>query len=371
MNLIRVLHVITGISNRGGAENYVMNMYRNIDRTKVQFDFLLRSRETAYEEEIKKLGGRIFYTSEYPRHFIKNKKEVEAFFESHKDYDIVHVHANALIYMTVLKIAKKHNINCRIMHSHNTDTKRPIYRIIHNFNKQFINKWATDYFACSTEAGKWMFKNDFILRKNAINIDKFQKDKEVRKKIRKDLGVEDKFVIGHIGRFVIQKNHTFLLKIFNEYHKKNPESVLLLVGDGYLEEDIKNLVNEYGLKDSVKFLGNRSDVDTVFQAFDIMVFPSLFEGLPVVIVEAQAANVPCIISDNITDEVLITSSVKKLSLDEEVETWIKNINQFKNYDKPSEEEIMKKFILVGFDSKSAAKELQSFYLNKAYHKVKN
>ncbi len=365
MSLVRVLHVITGMGN-GGAEAYIMNMYRNIDRTKVQFDFLLRSRETAYEEEIKKLGGRIFYTSEYPRHFIKNKKEVEAFFESHKDYDIVHVHANALIYMTVLKIAKKHNINCRIMHSHNTDTKRPIYRIIHNFNKQFINKWATDYFACSTEAGKWMFKNDFILRKNAINIDKFQKDKEVRKKIRKDLGVEDKFVIGHVGRFTIQKNHTFLLKIFNEYYKKNPESVLLLVGDGYLEKDIKNLVNEYGLKDSVKFLGSRSDVDTVFQAFDIMVFPSLNEGFGIAVLEAQAAGVSCIISSNIPNEVIQSSIVKKLSLDDTVDEWVKNIDIIRNSEKIEQKTSINELKMAGYDIKTAAKKLQSFYLSKSH-----
>lgn len=360
--MVRVLHVITGMGS-GGAESYIMNMYRNIDNTKVQFDFLLRSTEVIYEDEIKKMGGRIFYTAEFPRHIFKNRRETREFLKNHK-YDIIHIHGNALIYMTALKYAKKFGIKCRIMHSHNIDTKVPVYRIVHKWNKLFIKNWATDYFACSTAAGEWMFNSDFILKNNAVDTTKFSPDDRIKADIRQELGIEDKFVIGHIGRFIGAKNHPFLIKIFNEYHKKNPDSVLLLIGSGSLEDSVRNLVKDYKLENAVKFLGVRNDMYRVLQSFDVMLFPSIHEGLPVSIVEAQAAGVPCIISSNITKEVVLSPLVKQVNLEDSIDKWIDTVDSFKNAE-IDQNVVTEGLIKAGFDSKTAAQELQSFYLSQA------
>lgn len=364
MGIIRVLHIIAGLNN-GGAEAYIMNMYRNIDRTKVQFDFLIRSKNGIYEEEIKSMGGRIFYTSEYPRHFIKNKREVKDFFNKHKEYDIVHVHANALIYMTAIKLAKKNNIKCRIVHSHSVSSKNKILNILHFINKNNIKKYTTDCFACSTEAGKWMFGDEFILKRNAVDLNKFKPNTEIRKRVRDELNISDKFVIGHIGRFVEPKNHLFLIKLFKEYYESNPESVLLLVGGGPLESDIKELTDRYNITDAVKFLGFRNDVNEVLQAFDVFVFPSLFEGLPVSMIEAQVANIPCVLSSVISDEVMLTSLMNKVSLDDSFMKWIEIIDLVRYGEKENEEVSLLKIKNAGYDIETAARELQNFYIEKS------
>lgn len=363
MKPIRVLHIITGMGS-GGAEAYIMNMYRNIDRQKIQFDFLLRSREIIYEEEIKELGGRIYYTSEFPRHFIRNRREVIKFFSEHKEYNIIHVHGNALIYMTALKIAKKHGIQCRIMHSHNTDTMRPAFRILHNFNKSRIRKYATDYFACSDAAGKWMFPDDnYIVRMNGIDIKKFQLSESEKQLIRVELGVENKFVVGNIARFLPAKNHTFILDVFKELHKRNPDSVLILVGSGPEKEKIQEKVSLYNLTDCVRFLGVRKDVNKIFHAFDVFLFPSVHEGLPVVLVECQASGTPAVISNNITDEILLTQSVEKCDLCDDVDIWVDKIFNAANK-KSNYEDITQELRNGGFDAKQSAKDLQEYYLNK-------
>ena len=364
MSIIRVLHIIAGLNN-GGAEAYIMNMYRNIDRTKVQFDFLLRSKNGIYEEEVKELGGRIFYTAEYPRHFLKNKREVKNFFKDHKEYDIIHVHANALIYMTAIKLAKKNNIKCRVMHSHNVNAKNKIFSIIHYINKLRIKKYTTDCFACSTEAGEWMFGNEFILKRNAVDLNKFKPNIEIRQKVRNNLNISDKFVIGHIGRFVTQKNHSLMIKIFSEYHKNNPDSVLLLVGGGPLEHEIKSLVDEYNLTKDVIFLGPRNDFNDIVQSFDMFVFPSLVEGFGIVVLESQVAGIPCVISSNIPNEVVLTNLVKKVSINDSVSKWVEVIDDVRYSKKEDIEVSLSKIKNAGYDIKTAANELQNFYIEKS------
>lgn len=363
MDHVRVLHIITGMGS-GGAEAYIMNMYRNIDRNKIQFDFLLRSREIIYEEEIKDLGGRIYYTSEFPRHFIRNWREVNKFFSEHKEYNIIHVHGNALIYMTALKIAKKHGIKCRIMHSHNTDTRKPVFRILHNFNKRRISKYATDCFACSDAAGKWMFPDDnYIVRMNGIDIKKFQLSESGKKLIKAELGVENKFVVGNIARFLPAKNHTFILDVFKELHKKNPDSVLLLVGSGPEKEKVQEKVKLYNLTDSVIFLGVRKDVNKIFHAFDVFLFPSIHEGLGIVLVECQAAGIPAVVSNSIPSEALLTNLIEKCNLCDDVDIWVDKI--FNSANKNSTyEDITQKLRNGGFDAKQSAHKLQEFYLSK-------
>lgn len=363
MKSIRVLHIIAGMGS-GGAEAYIMNMYRNIDRNRIQFDFLLRSREIIYEEEIKELGGKIFYSSEFPRHFFNNWKELNKFFSAHKEYNIIHVHGNALIYMTALKIAFKNGIPCRIMHSHNTDSMKPIFRVLHNFNKRRISKYATDYFACSYDAGRWMFPNDnFIVQNNGIDIKKFQLSNSETKLIKAEFGLENKFVVGNIARFLPAKNHTFLLDIFRKIHNRNPNAILILVGTGPDEEKVREKVALYNLSNCVKFLGVRKDINRVLHTFDVFLFPSIHEGLPVVLVECQASGIPAVVSDNITDEVILTKLIEKCDLSDDVDVWVDKIFDVANK-KSNYEDIIQELRNSGFDAKQSALKLQQFYLNK-------
>lgn len=359
----RVLHVITGMGS-GGAESYIMNMYRSIDRNKIQFDFLLRSKEIIYEDEIKKLGGRIYYTSEYPKHALRNKREVKQFFKEHPEYKVIHVHGNALIYMTVLKIAKKNKIPCRIMHSHNTQTKLPAYRILHNLNKLFVKSWATDYFACSNDAGKWMFNSGYVLRRNAIDVEKFSNCDASVDSIKKSLNIENKIVIGNIARFLPSKNHNHLFKVFKEFSKSHADSVLVLVGDGDYRENVENLIKKYQIEDKVLLLGIRNDVATLLHMFDVFLFPSLFEGLPVTLIEAQASGTACVISKNITDEIRITPNVISLSLDEDISVWVRELERAISMKKIDKEAIVEMVVNSGYEKSIEAKKLEQFYVNK-------
>lgn len=359
---VRVLHVITGMGS-GGAEALIMNVYRNIDRKKVQFDFLLRSEEDLYFEEIKSLGGKVFIMPSFPRHAWKNYIETKKFLESHKEYSIIHVHGNALIYMNALLIAKNKGIPCRVMHSHNTQTRRPIYRIVHEFNKLFIENIATDYFACSNVAGKWMFKNkQYKLINNAIDVEKFLYNEEYRKNIREELHLEGKFVIGHIGRFLYSKNHEFIIDIFKKVFDQNSDALLVLVGSGPLEQRIRNKVKELGLSNNVIFTGVRSDVYKLLQAFDLFLFPSYFEGLPVTLIEAQASGLRCIVSSEVSDEVKISELVDFIDLQQPLEYWVNEI--LKNSLGYERQNMYDQIKSSGYSIKEMAGDLEEFYLNK-------
>jgi glycosyltransferase involved in cell wall biosynthesis len=210
-----------------------------------------------------------------------------------------------------------------------------------------------------------MFNGGFELKRNAIDLEKYKNDKNLRDEVRHELGVANKFVVGHVGRLNAQKNHPFLLRVFKEYNKKNPNSVLLLVGDGELKDDIVALIKQYGLSDCVKLLGARRDVHRVLQAFDVFVFPSLYEGFGIVVLEAQAAGLPCVISSNIPDEVVLTSLVKKVSLNDNVSKWVDTIESAAKIEKVDEQTIINCIKRAGYDIKTAAADLQDFYLSKS------
>lgn len=357
---VRVLHVLNGLGN-GGAEAFIMNMYRNIDKDKVQFDFLVRSTDNSkYEDEIKKLGGRVFVTASFPKEVWKNYKETKKFFHEHKEYDIVHVHANSLVYLLPLKLAKKYRIKCRIMHSHNTRSAKSVYGFLHNYNKKRIGRYVTNCFACSTIAGNWMFNGDFTIIKNAIDTNKFIFNKDVRNRIRKELRIDDKFVVGHIGRFTYQKNHKFVLEIFNEILKINSNAVLLLLGEGELKTEIIERARLMKIEDKIIFLGTKNNIYDFLNGFDVFLFPSFFEGLPVSLVEAQASGVPCIISDVISNETIVTNVVKRKSLKDSAKDWAKKTIEVsaKNERKNMYSEIKN----AGFDMENAVKELENFYM---------
>ena len=298
----------------GGVESVIMNYYRHLDHSKVQFDFICDEDSTRIPyDEIKKLGGRVFLVPKY-QNLPKYLKVLEKLFKENQ-YRIVHSNINTLSVFP-LYAAKKAGVPIRISHSHSTSNPKEWKRnLIKNILRPFSKRYATDYFACSELAGRYLFGNktfdqgEVKIIHNAIDIEKFKFDEVARKKLRKELGIKDStVVIGHVGRFVQQKNHTFLVDVFNEYHRKKPDSKLLLVGSGPLENEIKKKVERLDLEDSVLFLGQRDDINKLYSVMDVFCLPSLYEGLPVVGVEAQAAGLPCVFSDKITDIIINNNS---------------------------------------------------------------
>ena len=276
-----------------------MNYYRHLDHSKIQFDFICDDDSTNIPyDEIEKLGGKVILIPPYQKVF-KYQRELRRVLRDGK-YKIVHSHINTLSVFP-LYAAKKVGVPVRIAHSHSTTNKKEWKKnLLKQVLRPFSKKYATNYMCCSELAGRWLFgdkaydEGKVYLLNNAIDLDKFKYDKKIKDKKRKELGIkEDTIVIGHIGRFVAQKNHTFLIDIFNQFHKKEKNSILLLAGQGPLQEEIKNKVRELGLDDSVRFLGQRNDANELYQVFDVFLLPSLYEGLPVVGVEAQASGLLC------------------------------------------------------------------------------
>ncbi|MGS2777498.1 glycosyltransferase family 1 protein [Robertmurraya sp. GLU-23] len=360
MTQIRVLHILDGLKS-GGAESFIMNVYREINRDNIQFDFLIRtSEDNIYIDEIRKLGGRVYYLPSFPKEFFKNLKALNSFFKEHTEYRTIHVHANSLIYIFPLIFAKNHGIKNRIIHSHNTHASTKLASILHYIFRPYANEIATQKLACSKLAGKWMYANrQFEVINNAIETKKFRFDKNIRQTVRNELKVDNKLVIGHIGRFVAQKNHKFLLEIFKGMHEANKDTILVLVGDGPLQKEIKEEIARYDLQDAVYLLGVRTDIPKLLQAFDLFLFPSLFEGLPFTLIEAQAAGVPCVISESITNEVVLINNVKKLPLSLNAKEWaiesVDMLKDSKHYD--TFDEISNS----GFDIHNTVRELEKIY----------
>lgn len=358
--------VVMGKMEYGGVEAVVMNYYRHIDRNQIQFDFFVDSDSSCpQKQEIEELGGRIFFVPPYQKITVYMKTLIKLFKENH--YAIVHAHINTLSVFPLMAawIAK---VPVRIAHSHSTAGKGEFKKNILKYSlRPFSKVFATDYYACSEFAGRWLFgdkayeQGKVIVWKNAIDVNKYQYNVLVRNKVREKLGIKDKFVIGHVGRFMYQKNHKFLIEIFYEVIKHRKNAVLLLIGEGDLLDEIRNMVSQLKIDDKVLFLGARKDVDKLYQAMDIFVLPSFYEGLPVVGVEAQAADLPCLFSNKMTMETKITSESVFLPL--ELECWVeaiikKNIRQSKELE--GKNEIKKN----GFDIEYEAKKLQELYILK-------
>lgn len=324
---IRVLHIVTTM-NRGGLETMIMNYYRNIDREKIQFDFLEhRSEISDYDQEIEKLGGKIFRISALNPFSKVYKNQLDMFFKEH-NYEIIHVHQDCLS-TVALKIAKKNNIPIRIAHSHNSSQDKNIKYIIKLIYKKGIKKYATSLFACGYQAGTWIFEtNNFLVMNNAINTKDFLFNTDIRNRIRTELNIENRFVVGHIGRFCEPKNHDFIIDVFNELLKINQNSYLILVGTGELEEKIIKKVHKLNLQNNVLFYGISQNVNELLQAFDVFLFPSLYEGLPVTMIEAQASGIKCFISEKVPKETIICDNVEILKLDDTPTQWALEMNKY-------------------------------------------
>lgn len=349
----------------GGIESMILNYYRNMDKKRLQIDFVFFGEgEGVYDKELIENESRLFHLPIKSKHYFKSKKEMKELLLREK-YDVVHANLNAAGILAALKIAAKCNIPVRIAHAHSTNhgTTNKIRWALNDFARKKIRKYSTHNFACSDLAGEWYFDNKYVLVPNAIEVEAFLFNKEMREEIRRQLCVENKFVVGHVGSLGYPKNQSFLVDVFNEINKKGIEAELWLIGEGNDLESLKEKVNILGLTPKVKFLGRRNDVNKLLQGMDVFVLPSFFEGFPVVIVEAVASDLPCVVSDTVTKMVQISDKVQNLSLSEGEKKWADVIRGMEGLKR---ENTMKLLTEKGFNIKSEAKKLENFYENGRY-----
>lgn len=358
--MIRVLQVVNNM-HRAGLETMLMNYYRNIDRTKIQFDFLTHRPEKGdYDDEIISMGGKVYYAPRlYPQNYLQYFKWMKKFFNEHPEYKIVHSHIDTMSAFPLLA-AKLNNIPIRIAHSHTSKLDRDLKFPIKYLAKLIVPYVANHYFSCGEVAGKFLYGNKkFEIIRNAIDLEKYKFNNKVREKKRKELKLNNEFVIGHVGRYCYIKNQSFIIDIFNEILKERPNSKLLLIGNGPDEELLRQKVNKLNLNNNVIFLINRSDVDELYQVMDAFVMPSLFEGVPLVAVEAQANGLKCFLSDKISEEVFLTKNIEKISLGQKDEEWKEKIL---NSEYERQEEIPEELFQRGYDIKRSMQELIKKYI---------
>lgn len=366
---MKILQIFGEPLSNGGQESFIMNMYRNIDRNKVQFDFF-----TPYycdneniKKEIETLGGSVFCgggsfeQKGRKKDFIKKLKD---FLKINK-YEVVHIHSGSIFALAFgAKIAKKNGVKKIIVHSHASGVNSLKYKIIKTISKPIFLKNATNYCACSKLAAEWKFPKKIInekkykIIKNGIDLEKFNFKDEIRKEYRRKLNLDDKYVLCHVGRFAESKNHEFLIKVFEKIKSEYENTLLLLIGEGQDKEKIEKLVKNLKLEEDVKFLGIRNDVSEILQASDCFIFPSLSEGLGIVAIEAQATGLPTICSENVPDEANVSRCFHKLSLNQGTDKWAEEILKYKKHERKSQtEEIQKK----GYDAKESANMMLALY----------
>ena len=329
---IRVLQIIGDVVG-GGVEQVILNYYRHIDRNEVQFDFVLHNGALkSYVDNIESLGGKVYKITPYKSNPVKTVLEMYKIMKG--SYQIVHSNMNALSVFPLFA-AYLAGVPVRILHNHSTDTKaEPLRTFVKHLLRPFARLLANEYWACSKLAGEWMYGKQAVadgrvtIINNAIDLKQFAFDEVKRNKLRKELGLQDCFVIGHVGRFMKQKNHDFLVDIFAEVVKKQDNAKLLLIGDGPLREQIENKVKTLGLNEKVIFTGVRSDVADLYNAMDVFVLPSFYEGLPVVGVEVQANGLPFLCSSNVTKEILISDRIGLVELEKGAKAWAEKILAF-------------------------------------------
>lgn len=365
--MIRILHVVTHM-NRGGLETILMNYYRNIDREKVQFDFLVHRQErAAYDDEIETLGGIIHRLPRLVPWSASYHRALNHFFAVHPEYRIVHVHQDCLS-SVILKAAKKHGVPVRIAHSHNSNQDRNLKYLVKLICKRSITTYATELFACSKQAGDWMFDGaPFLVLNNAIDAKLYQCDAERARMARARLSIpENALILGHVGRFCPQKNHSFLIDVFSQVLKRKPDAYLLLVGDGELKTDIEMMIQAQGMTERVVLTGVRGDIPDLLQAMDVFVFPSLYEGLGVCIIEAQAAGLPCLISDKVPIECKKTDLVRQIPLNDGTNAWA---DAALDAAKMPRRNTLEEIRAASYDIRENALWLQNFYLSKEKQEI--
>lgn len=360
---IRVLQMTASLYH-GGSQNMIVNLYKAIDRNKIQFDFIVDHPElNDLQETVESLGAKVYIMPQFKgTNLLEVKKAWNDFFIQHPEYKIIHSHARsyASIY---LDIAKKHGLKT-IIHSHNTSNGNGIKAKVKDL-LQYNLKNVADYFiGCSLDAGKWLFgekivnSDRFFVLNNAIETSRFKYDSRIREQYRKELNIENNKVYIQIGEFNEQKNHKFTIELFSELIKKEPNAKLLLVGTGEYFEYIKNKINELNLNDNIELLGRREDVNNLLMASDVYLMPSNFEGLSVAAIEAQASGIKCLLSDKVSKDVNITNMCEFIPLD--IKQWLKTCVNINNYERL---DTYNQIVKMGYDVNSTAKWLEEFYLD--------
>ena len=360
--MIRILQVGMVYNLGGGIQTFLMNYYKNVDRKKIQFDFInIYGDKFYYKDEIEELGGKVYSLTSYYKNPFKYLIEMKKVIKEN-NYNIVHCNMNSAVFLWPLIAAKLAGAKVVIAHSHNASSDKGIAKsFLHYVNKHFIPLFANVYFACSKKAGEWFYSkrilksNKFFVINNAVNTEKFKFDEKARKKVRKDLKIDDNtLVLCHVGRFTRQKNHYFLIDAFKKIHELNKNTKLLLIGTGQLYDEICNYVHTQGLNECISILGQRKDVSEIMSASDIFVLPSLYEGLPLVGVEAQSSGLKCYISDTVTSELKVLDDVEYLPLT--IDEWSK-ISSYKNKKDRKDSYLLCK----DFDIKECASNLYNLY----------
>jgi glycosyltransferase involved in cell wall biosynthesis len=372
---LRVLQLNSGSRNFGGVSSFLYNIYQNIDRSKVQFDFLSPDVTTygIHRDEICREGGKIFEFHIRGNVIYKKLrlyKELKCFLKEHS-YQIVHINSGNFFFNYTTVLAAKHaKVPVRILHSHNagnTDQSQ-LKNLFFKMMKPFMEKNATVLFACSEKAASYMFTKKSVdagrvrVIPNGIDTQRFRRDPQVRAALLKEWNLENRFVVGHVGRFMTQKNHAFLIDIFQEIHRREPRSVLLLFGEGELLPQIRDQVKRLGLEDSVRFMGIMNDIERAYQVMDVFLLPSLHEGLPVTGVEVQAAGIPLLVSDRITKELKIVDDVAFLPLEAGAAAWAEAALSVQSEQLTDHTEQIRD---AGYDVHQVANRLQRFYIHAA------
>lgn len=372
MNEIRVLH-ITEMLSAAGIESFIMNLYRRVDRTKVQFDFLvLRDEHEFYEDEIVGMGGKKYFIKSTKKNTLlriyEESKLLKKFLSEHH-YDIVHVHYTTPLRAPYLQVLKKMGVKTRIYHSHSAFVagKGLVKSLIYSYMRRKIEKYATHYFACSNAAAEWIFTEKLLNQgrveviHNGIDTNKYAYNESTRKEMRSQLGLDGKKVLIHTGRFSEQKNQSFIVEVFAALKRKYPNTVLLLLGIGPLQETVKQKSRALGVEKDVVFLGVKPDVFRYLNAADCYVMPSLYEGLPVAAIEAECSGLPCVFSTNITKEVALTKDVCFLDLEDSLKEWADKVVACFDVER---KDCSKDVLECGYDMRKVAKEMQDFYLSR-------
>ena len=360
---IRVLQIL-GIVANGGVEAVIMNYYRNIDKTKIQFDFVVHSdADENYINEVLAMRAKVYKVTPYNKNIFKFMYKIYHIIKFNH-YQIIHSNMNALSGFALLP-AYLAGAKVRILHNHTTDSKEEKLRsLIKRILRPFAKLFANQYWACSKLAAKWMYGKNAVINgkvtiiNNAIDLEKFKFNKEKRERLRKKLGLENCFAIGHVGRFMKQKNHEFLIDIFNEVLKQKENARLLLIGDGKLKPKIEEKVKNLGIERAVTFLGNRNDVQDLYNAMDVFVFPSFYEGLGMVVIEAQVNGLSVLTSDAVPKEAKVTKNIRFLNLRQPKTEWCNEILKAERKEIVNNEDIL----LKKFDIKSESIKLEKLYL---------
>lgn len=355
----KVLIINTIGLNYNGITSVIFNYSSYMNLSNIKLDFVsFNDMSLEIKNNFEKIGT-VHILPHRKKNFIGYIKELQLLLR--QNYDVIHIHGNSGTMAAEVLCAKMNKVSKILIHSHNSTCS---HKILHKFLKTPMMRLATDYIACSDKAGKWLFGNTkYTVLNNAINIDAFLYNKKIRSQVRNEIGLNDEFLIGHIGHFTEQKNHTFLIDIFYEYQKLDPIAKLLLVSDGPKSNEIKQKVKALGLSDYVIFVGRRNDPQRLYQAMDFFVLPSLWEGLPVVALEAQASGLPVLLSDSITPEAKCTSCIFYLPLRSGAKVWAEKIYSLKNRNYKRPIDIKQEIRSHGFDINYEAQILESIYLN--------